>query len=139
MDPTRSVRRLIGLLGASAMAACACLGTVTPRPAPVVDGGLQLSLSDSSVSLSPGGTHTFVATVSGASSGQSAGVNWSVQEGAAGGTIDANGKYTAPATEGTYHVVATSVADASMTASRRSASPRSARWGRTGGRSGTPG
>ena len=39
-----------------------------------------------------------------------------MQEGAAGGTIDANGKYTAPNTEGTYHVVATSQADATVRA-----------------------
>jgi len=116
MHPTRSVRRLIVLLGASAVAASACLGTVSSPASSGGGGGLQLSLSDSSVSLAPGETHTFVASVSGASSGQSTGVSWSVQEGAAGGTIDANGKYTAPATEGTYHVVATSVADATITA-----------------------
>ena len=33
-------------------------------------------------------------------------VKWSVQEGAAGGTVDAMGHYTAPANAGTYHVVA---------------------------------
>jgi hypothetical protein len=36
---------------------------------------------------------------------------WSVQEGATGGTIDANGRYTAPATSGTVHIRATSVVD----------------------------
>jgi parallel beta-helix repeat protein len=35
---------------------------------------------------------------------------WAVQE-PGGGTIDANGVYTAPAGQGTYHVVATSTAD----------------------------
>jgi hypothetical protein len=44
------------------------------------------------------------------------GVTWSVQEGAAGGTIDANGRYTAPAAAGTYHVIATSKADTNRTA-----------------------
>ena len=71
--------------------------------------------STSSVVLAPGATFTFTATVSGASSGQSTSVSWTVQEGAAGGTIDANGKYTAPSTEGTYHVIATSVASATVT------------------------
>jgi sugar lactone lactonase YvrE len=33
-------------------------------------------------------------------------VDWSVAEGAAGGTIDSDGRYTAPLTPGTYHVVA---------------------------------
>lgn len=36
-----------------------------------------------------------------------AAVTWSIQEGGAGGTIDATGLYTAPANAGTYHVVAT--------------------------------
>ena len=42
---------------------------------------------------------------------------WSVLEGASGGTITAGGVYTAPRTAGTYHVVATSAADGSRTAS----------------------
>ena len=48
---------------------------------------------------------------SGAASGQSTAVTWTVQEGAAGGTIDAERQVQrAPPTEGNYHVVATSVA-----------------------------
>ena len=43
------------------------------------------------------------------------GVTWSVQE-ADGGTIDADGTYHAPATPGTYHVIATSTADPSKKA-----------------------
>ncbi len=38
-------------------------------------------------------------------------VTWTVQEGAAGGSVDSTGLYTAPAAAGTYHVRATSVAD----------------------------
>jgi hypothetical protein len=38
-------------------------------------------------------------------------VTWAVSEGAAGGTIDTSGEYTAPSFSGTFHVVATSVAD----------------------------
>jgi len=53
-------------------------------------------------------TLSFGATVTGASDTS---VTWSVQEGATGGAIDANGVYTAPNTAGTYHVVATSRAD----------------------------
>jgi hypothetical protein len=46
--------------------------------------------------------------------GQSSqGVNWSVQEGAIGGTIDGSGLYKAPSTSGTFHVVATSQTNAS--------------------------
>src|SRR5262245_30290504 len=37
-------------------------------------------------------------------------VIWSVQE-SGGGTVDSSGQYTAPTAPGTYHIVATSVAD----------------------------
>ena len=44
------------------------------------------------------------------------GLVWSVREGQAGGTVSPAGVYTAPATSGTYHVVASSVADPARTA-----------------------
>ena len=44
-------------------------------------------------------------------------VTWSVQEGATGGSITNSGGYTAPSRLGTYHVVATSVSDATASAS----------------------
>jgi hypothetical protein len=53
-------------------------------------------------------TVTFTATVTGSSDRAA---TWSIQEGAAGGSVTAAGVYTAPATAGTYHVVATSHAD----------------------------
>ncbi len=56
----------------------------------------------------PNGTQSFTAVVT--ATGDPA-MTWSVQEGAAGGSITAGGVYTAPSTNGTYHVVATSVAD----------------------------
>jgi hypothetical protein len=59
-----------------------------------------------------GGTKTFTATVTGTTD---TGVTWSVQE-AGGGTISSAGVYTAPATVGTYHAVAKSVADGTKTA-----------------------
>lgn len=43
-------------------------------------------------------------------------VTWSVQEGAAGGTVSATGLYTAPQAPATYHVVATSVQDPTRSA-----------------------
>jgi len=43
-------------------------------------------------------------------------VTWSIQEGAAGGTITQSGVYTAPTTAGTYHVIATSQADTTKSA-----------------------
>ncbi len=59
-------------------------------------------------------TDQFTATVTGSSN---TAVTWSIQEGATGGSISAAGLYTAPSTAGTYHVVATSQADTTKSAS----------------------
>jgi len=72
---------------------------------------LGVSVSPSSATVPVGAVQTFGATVSGGGS-----VTWSVQEGAAGGTITSAGIYTAPATAGTYHVVATNSANSAQTA-----------------------
>jgi putative Ig domain-containing protein len=85
----------------------AASATVTVTAAPV----LTVSISPASASAVSLGTVQFSATVTGASAGQSTAVTWSVQE-AGGGTVTSAGKYTAPAGAGTFHVVATSVADA---------------------------
>ncbi len=47
--------------------------------------------------------HQFAASVSGT---DDRAVSWSIQEGSAGGSMDDNGVYTAPAAPGTYHVIA---------------------------------
>lgn len=62
-------------------------------------------------SIEPGATQTFTAVV--AATGDT-NVTWSIQEGAAGGTITAAGVYTAPAASGAYRVIATSVADPTL-------------------------
>jgi hypothetical protein len=58
--------------------------------------------------LNVGNSITFTATVYNA---PSTGVIWSIQEGAAGGTITQSGVYTAPNTTGTYHIFASSQYD----------------------------
>ena len=73
---------------------------------------IAVSISPQAASLQTSGSVTFTATVTGTMNGQSTDVFWSVSE-ADGGTVDSSGNYTAPATQGTYHVVATSVADTS--------------------------
>ena len=80
------------------------VAVVTVTSAPLV----AVSVAPRTASLSTGGTVTFVATVTGSTN---IGATWSVQEGAAGGTVTAAGVYTAPPVAGTYHVVATSNAD----------------------------
>lgn len=62
-----------------------------------------ISISGSASNLLTGGMASFAASVSDGTPG----VTWSVLEGAAGGSIDAAGNYTAPAAGGTFHVVAT--------------------------------
>lgn len=78
-------------------------------PVPVV----AVAISPTTASVVSGGTQTFAATVSG---NANTSVTWSVSEGPTGGAITTGGVYTAPATPGTYHVVATSVVDASKSA-----------------------
>jgi hypothetical protein len=55
----------------------------------------------------------FTALVTGTPVGT---VTWSIAEGTSGGIIDPSGTYTAPATPGTYHIMATSTADATASA-----------------------
>jgi hypothetical protein len=74
---------------------------------------VAVTVSPTSVTLAPGTSRTFAATVTGSTD---TAVAWSVTEGATGGTIDPTGVYTAPANPGTYHVVATSHADSSKKA-----------------------
>jgi hypothetical protein len=69
---------------------------------------ISVVVSPEVISLPAGQGQHFVATVTGTTN---TAVTWSVQEGAAGGTVTSTGLYTAPATGGTYHVVATSAAD----------------------------
>jgi len=83
-------------------------GSATPTPAVIT-----VAVGPASPSVSVGASQQFTATVSGTSNKA---VNWSVVE-ANGGTIDATGKYTAPMKAGSFHVVATSQADSSKSAS----------------------
>ena len=73
--------------------------------------GISVAVTPQVPETAPSGVIQFSAAVTGASGGQSTAVTWTVQEGAAGGAIDSTGRYTAPAAQGLYHVVATSVAD----------------------------
>lgn len=60
-----------------------------------------LSITPSKATLPPGGSRTFKA--GGIAPSRKA--VWSIQEGAAGGSITSNGAYTAPSIPGTYHVI----------------------------------
>ena len=72
----------------------------------------SVAIQPTSAALLPSGTATFTSQVTGA---VSAAVDWSVQE-VGGGSIDANGVYTAPPRTGTFHVVASSRVDPTLQA-----------------------
>lgn len=72
----------------------------------------KVTVSPSTVQLSVGGTVQLTGSVTGPTDKSLA---WSVQE-TNGGTVTAAGLYTAPAAAGTFHVIATSVANPSKSA-----------------------
>jgi len=82
--------------------------TVTVTATPVIN----VAVNPGTAAISSCLTQTFTATVTGTTD---TAVTWSVVE-AGGGVITSAGVYTAPASAGTYHVVATSHASASRTA-----------------------
>ena len=76
---------------------------------PTRAGSVSVAVSPKSAALRlPNGTTSFTCTVTGSTN---TACTWRVTR-ANGGTVTSAGSYTAPATAGTYHVVATSVADA---------------------------
>jgi hypothetical protein len=79
------------------LAAAACSGQAARAPAG------ELRISPVEAKLHPGESQSFTA--------QGAQVSWAVQEGPAGGSIDGNGQYAAPAAAGAFHVVARDLAD----------------------------
>ena len=81
---------------------------------PMPSVSVSVSIAPSAATLPEGGAQSFSATVTGSSN---TAVTWSVAEGATGGAITTDGLYTAPFTRGTYHVLATSQADTSKSAS----------------------
>ena len=77
-------------------------GGLTPPPDPT---SAAVSISPASETLRTGGQRQFSGWDS--TVGQYD-VTWSLREGAAAGTITADGIYTAPSTPGTFHLIATS-------------------------------
>ncbi len=74
---------------------------------------VTVSVEPTSAQLSARGTQQFKAKVTGTADTD---VVWGIKEGAEGGTITKEGLYTAPATDGTYHVTAASAADKTASA-----------------------
>ena len=99
----RSKTMLVCLLNVPLLlTACSSTSAHTP---------VSISIYPVAATVAEGSSYSFVATVGGGGTTDFA-VRWSVQDGAAGGSISSSGEYIAPSMPGTYHVVATSVADA---------------------------
>jgi hypothetical protein len=90
--------------GGDAPAVAAQVQVKAPAPDEV-----RVAVTPEAAAVPAGQTLALQAVVTGATDGS---VTWSVEEGAAGGTVSAEGVYTAPAATGTYHVRATSAAGA---------------------------
>ena len=75
--------------------------------------GITVAIQPNAVTMAPGQMVPLAASVSGSSN---VSVVWSLTEGTPGGSVTAQGLYTAPTVAGTFHVVATSQADASKSA-----------------------
>ncbi len=111
----KMIRVGYGFLLAAFVLLTACGGD-KPPVTPIGDTAVTpigVTLSPPAVTMDQGATLQFTATVTGTTN---PGVLWSVQEGSSGGSISAGGVYTAPAAAGVFHVLATSAADSSKTA-----------------------
>jgi len=111
MAGSRGMLALWGLWAAAcAPGTAGKLDATTPAPGPAV----AVQVSPPSAALGPGGLVQFASAVSGTTDTR---VTWQVLEGSPqGGTVSAAGAYAAPAASGTFHVVATSVADTGKSA-----------------------
>ena len=94
-------RPLLASLVAGLLAtACGSSSPERGAPTPPAAQPVVVETAPAEADVAPGGTLLFTAKVTGSADTL---VRWSVEE-ADGGTITANGRYTAPAIEGTFHV-----------------------------------
>ncbi|MBE7368447.1 glycoside hydrolase family 18 protein [Ramlibacter pallidus] len=109
----------MGVLAAVALVLSACGGGGgganggSGAPLPGTQAAVGIAIVPGDVTVTPGGAQGFTCAVNGTDNTQ---CTWKVQEGSAGGNISAGGNYTAPAADGTFHVIATAVADPARTA-----------------------
>jgi hypothetical protein len=106
-----------GAAGTYTITALSSIGTTATATVTVIP-PVQVTVTPTTVTMTSGSSYPLAATVTGNANTD---VTWTLQEGAAGGSIssglaDGNPVYTAPAAAGTYHLVATSVADPTRSA-----------------------
>ena len=108
-SPRRRAALVVAALVVASVSAC---GGEAPLEVQAAATDITVQVDPTSARLPPGARTGFTAAVTGTAT---TGVTWSVVE-AGGGTVDATGRYLAPATEGTYHVVVRSAADPAISA-----------------------
>ncbi len=101
------------VLAAAALTLAACGGSTTDGTGGTPPAGqtVVVTTAPADSEVEPGASLRFTAQVTGTSEG---GVTWAVVE-AGGGSVDPAGVYTAPTTEGTFHVRAVSLASSKGT------------------------
>lgn len=113
MQQLLSKPAVLSLALAAALSACSGTATVTADAAPPpAQTTVAVEVNPTAVEVSPAGEARFAAVVTGTAV---TAVTWSVVE-AAGGTVDATGRYLAPASAGVFHVRAVSAADPTASA-----------------------
>src|SRR6202158_6370490 len=85
--------------------------TTQSATATVIVAAIAIALNQTAVTIDVGNQFVFVASVTGRANTS---VSWGIQEGPSGGSITSSGVYTAPGTDGVFHVIATSQADTSQ-------------------------
>jgi hypothetical protein len=108
--------RVAALITVSFLAAACGTGTVKAAGGAAAGQDITIAITPDTTEVDVSGQQAFAATVTGTANTS---VTWSVQEGAAAGTVDAAGLYDAPGSTGSFTVVATSVADPTRTAVAR--------------------
>ena len=111
MNPSKSFRprsRPVVLAALALLVVAACDASPTNVPSAPAAASIAVTITPPSTATEACQSVPFKGTVTGT---VNQGITWSVKEGPAGGTITAEGVYTAPSVPGTYHVVATSAAD----------------------------
>jgi len=85
---------------------------ITQVVAQSTQASVGIGVTPTSAQVATGQTVQFLPEVTGTTN---LAATWTIQEGTSGGTVSSTGLYTAPGKAGTYHVVATSVADPTQT------------------------
>ena len=104
-----------GVAGGNAVPVVISIGGAISNAVTIAMTANPVTISPTSAMVLPGSVQSFSGTVANIPGGGV--LSWSVQEGAAGGTIGSDGTYTAPTKTGTYHIIATNAQNSSQTAS----------------------